>query len=74
MHMEPIVEDFLSPSDQYLSLSLYHALAPQETKSPQIDILFGTTDLDAINNGGWYTLFTKTILHTVIMRNNNYYF
>lgn len=49
--MQPISDNFLPESEQFLPNSIMTALTNQATKI-QLEVLLGATDLEALNNNG----------------------
>ncbi|KAL4712692.1 hypothetical protein ACJJTC_007989, partial [Scirpophaga incertulas] len=47
---EVIPDVYLPPSEQYLPISLANALSASKQPIMQLDVLFGTTDLENVNN------------------------
>lgn len=56
--MQPISDNFLPESEQFLPNSIMTALTNQATKI-QLEVLLGATDLEALNNNGrcWIWIF-----------------
>ncbi|KAJ0182542.1 hypothetical protein K1T71_001911 [Dendrolimus kikuchii] len=48
--IQPVPDDFLPETEQYLPVSLVVSLSSTKQPVTQIDLLFGTTDLEAINS------------------------
>jgi hypothetical protein len=53
--LQLIPDDFLPTSEQYLPTSLTAAFSTSKPPIMQLDLLFGTTDLENINQNGWYS-------------------
>lgn len=56
--MQPVLDDFLPESEQYLPNSLLTTLSTAKLPLKKIDLLFGTTDLEALSYNGKYELYT----------------
>lgn len=54
--MQPISDNFLPESEQFLPNSIMTALTNQATKI-QLEVLLGATDLEALNNNGRYWIW-----------------
>ncbi|CAG4978850.1 unnamed protein product [Parnassius apollo] len=47
--LQPVADNFLPDSEQYLPMSISEALTSPKTSNIQLDLLMGTTSLEAIN-------------------------
>lgn len=54
--MQPIPETYLPESEQFIPTSLLTALTNSKQPVVQVDLLLGTTDLEALNYNGRYPL------------------
>lgn len=55
--MQPVPESYLPESEQYLPTSLLTALSNSKQSTMHVDLLLGTTDLEALNYNGPYITY-----------------